>query len=159
MKFLFTLFILIKKIIYLNGYIVLPIELLKKENIKSPYSPNSPKDIIYYEQCNSFITELEIGTPPQKIPFLVTMKTDDFVISSINPMKKNATDYYISKTLYDLSPNFFKKYNFFNENKSNTFSSKICEDRRKKYHKYDDGLLLKRHAPHMIHFIFIKLLI
>ena len=88
MKFLFTLFLLINKIIYLSGYIVLPIELLKKENIISPYSPNSPKDIIYNEQCNSFITELEIGTPPQKIPFLVTMKTDDFVISSINPMKK-----------------------------------------------------------------------
>ena len=138
MKFLFTIFLLINKIIYLSGYIVLPIELLKKENIISPYSPNSPKDIIYNEQCNSFITELEIGTPPQKIPFLVTMKTDDFVISSINPMKKNASDYYLSKDLYDLSPNFFKKYNFFNENKSNTFSSKICEDRRKKYHKYDD---------------------
>ena len=108
MNYYFLFFILMKKIIYLNCYIVLPVETLKKENYISPYTPNSPKDIIYCEYCNPIITELEIGTPPQKIPFLIQMKTNDFVVTSINPMNKNASEYYINKTLYNFSSNFFK---------------------------------------------------
>ena len=128
-----------RQIFYIRSYIVLPIETLKKENYKSSYTPNSPKDIISNEYCSSFFTELEIGTPPQKIPFLVKMKTNDYVITSIHPMTKNASDYYINKTLYDFSENFLKNYDFFNENKSNTFSSKFCEDRNRKYkHDYED---------------------
>ena len=138
MNYFLLFFILMKQIIYLNGYIVLPIETLRNENYISPYTPNSPRDIIYSEYCSPIFTELEIGNPRQKIPFLIQMKTNDFVVASINPMKKNASEYYISKSFYDLSPNFFQKYTFFNENKSNTFTSNICEDRKKKYHRYDD---------------------
>lgn len=137
MNIFFFLFIL-KKIIYLNGYIVLPISTLQKENYISPYSPNSPQGIIYFEHCNSFITEIDIGNPRQKIPFLVEMKTNDFVVTSVNPMNKNYSEYDLKKTEYNFSPNFFKEYKFYNENKSPFFSSKICEDRKRKYHKYED---------------------
>ena len=131
------MFLWLKQIFYINSYIVLPIETLKKENYKSTsYTPNSPKDIIYNEYCSSFFTEIEIGTPPQKIPLLVKMKTNDYIITSIHPMDKNSTEDFTNKSTYDFSEKFFKNYDYFNENKSSTFSSKICEDRRKKY-KYD----------------------
>ena len=124
------------KLFYISSYIFLPIEALKKENYKSPYKPNSPQDIIYGEYCSSFFTEIEIGAPPQKIPLLVKMKTNDYIISSINSMDKNYTENYTIKSTYDFSENFFKSYDYFNENKSSTFSSEKCEDRRKKYN-YD----------------------
>ena len=131
------MFLWLKQIFYINSYIVLPIETLKKENYKSsPYTPNSPQDIIYNEYCSSFFTEIEIGTPPQKIPLLVKMKTNDYIITSIHPMDKNSTEDFTNKSTYDFSNNFVKNYDYFNENKSSTFSSKIFEDRRKKY-KYD----------------------
>ena len=134
------MFLWLKQIFYINSYIVLPIETLKKENYKSTsYTPNSPQDIIYHEFCSSFFTEIEIGTPPQKIPLLVKMKTNDYIITSIHPMDKNSTEDFTNKSTYDFSEKFFKNYDYFNENKSSTFSSKICEDRRKKYkYDYDD---------------------
>ena len=128
-----------KQIVYINNYVVLPIETLKKENYKSsPYRLNSPKDIIYSEYCSSFFTEIEIGTPAQKIPLLVKMKTNDYIVASINSMEKNSTEDFSNKSTYDFSGYFYKNYDYFNENKSSTFSSKICEDRTKKYkHDYE----------------------
>ena len=130
------LFLLMKQILYINNYIVLPIYTLNKENYISTYKLNSLQDIMATEYCSSIFTELEIGTPSQKIPLLVKMKTNDYVITSINPMSKNGSDYYKNKTVYNFSANFLKNYNYFNENKSLTYSSRNCEDRRRKY-RYD----------------------
>ena len=130
------LFLIMKQIFYINNYIVLPIYTLKRENYISPYELNSVKDIISTEFCSSLYTELEIGNPPQKIPLLVKMKTNDYVVTSIHPMIKNGSDYFKNKALYDFSENFMKNYNYFNENKSTTFSSKYCENRARKY-RYD----------------------
>ena len=136
------LFFLLKQIIYINNYIVLPIETLKKENYKlSSYEKNSPNDTIYFEYCSSLYTELEIGSPPQKIPMLVKIKSNDFIIGSVHPMSRNASSTFINKTVYDFSDNFLNNYDFFNENISSTFSSKYCEDREKKY-KYDNDFLI-----------------
>ena len=131
-----VLFLLMRQILYINNYIVLPIYTLNKENYISTYKLNSLKDIMATEYCSSIFTELEIGTPRQKIPLLVKMKTNDYVITSINPMNKNGSDYYKDKTVYTFSANFLKNYNYFNENKSLTYSSKNCEDRSRKY-RYD----------------------
>lgn len=127
-----VMLLLLKQIFYISSYIVLPIETLKKENYKS-YRLNYTQDIIYSEYCSSFFTEIDIGTPSQKIPFLVKMKTNDYIISSIHSMEKNYTDDYSNKSTYDYSENFYKNYDYFNENKSSTFSSNFCEERRKKY--------------------------
>ena len=116
LKFFLTI-IFLTKIIDIFNYIVLPIFTMKKENYKSLYDQNSVQDRIYSEHCRPFFTELEIGTPPQKIPLLVKLKTNDYVITSVHPSEKNISDYYANKTLYDFSENFLKNYKFFDENK------------------------------------------
>ena len=125
--------LLFKKIIFVYNYVVLPIYTLKKENYKSSNINNSSiRDIIFSEFYNSLYTELEIGIPSQKIPLLVRVKTNDYVITSIHKMKKNASKYYTNKTVYNFSATFLKKYNFFDENKSNSYSCKYCRERKKK---------------------------
>ena len=110
---------------------------MKKENYKSLYTPNSFQDRIYTEHCSPFFTDLEIGTPPQKIPLLVKLKTNDFVITSVHPSEKNISDYYANKTLYDFSENFLKNYKFFDENSTDTFDSKYGQ-KRDRYYKYEE---------------------
>ena len=129
------LLILLEKLIYIYSYIVLPVDTIKQENIKSLYSPNTPKDIIYREHCSPLFTEIEIGTPTQKIPLMIKMKEIDYIITSVHQEKKeNIPDYYINKTLYDLSDIF----NHFNENNSRTYSYiKNCQ-KREHYYKYED---------------------
>lgn len=123
--FLF-LIILIKEI---YTYIVLPLQLLPKENYKAYYDLDSQNDIMSKEVISSYFTELEIGTPRIKIPVLVKPKINDYVITSIHPMI-NATKDYSQKVLYDFSNIFLKNYNYYDENKSSTFSLKICQKRR-----------------------------
>ena len=110
---------------------------MKKENYKSLYDQNSVQDRIYSEHCSPFFTELEIGTPPQKIPLLVKLKTNDYVITSVHPSENNISDYYANKTLYDFSENFLKNYKFFDENSSETFESKNCQ-KRERYYRYEE---------------------
>ena len=133
----FLLILFLEKITDILNYIVLPIHTMKKENYKSLYSPNSLKDRIYSEHCSPFFTELEIGTPPQKIPLLVKFKANDYVITSIHPSEKNISDYYVNKSLYDFSESFLKNYKFFDENSSYTFDSKYCQ-KRDRYYKYEE---------------------
>ena len=136
LKFFLSILFL-EKITDILNYIVLPIHTMKKENYKSLYSPNSLKDRIYSEHCSPFFTEVEIGTPPQKIPLLVKFKANDYVITSIHPSEKNISDYYVNKSLYDFSESFLKNYKFFDENSSYTFDSKYCQ-KRDRYYKYEE---------------------
>ena len=136
LKFFLSILFL-EKITDIFNYIVLPIHTMKKENYKSLYSPNSIKDRIYSEHCSPFFTELEIGTPPQKIPLLVKFKLNDYVITSVHPSEKNISDYYVNKSLYDFSESFLKNYKFFDENSSYTFDSKYCQ-KRDRYYKYEE---------------------
>ena len=133
----FLLLLFLIQLIYICTYVVLPIETLKKENYISPYTPNSPQDIIYSEQCSPIFTELDIGNPPQKIALLIELETNDYVIRSVHQEVKNISEVYQNKTLYDLSDSFLEKYSYFNENISTTFKSKGCQ-RRDIYYRYDE---------------------
>lgn len=144
-KLFFLFLILFHFIIHINNYIVLPIYTLKNVNYKSlSYTKNSPEDIIVSEYRSSFYTELEIGNPPQKIPLLIKVKTNDYVITSIHPIEKSVT--YENKTVYDFSDNFLKNYDFFNENKSNTISYKYFRNRKKNKNS-DDIPIADEMAP------------
>ena len=157
-KLFFLFLILFHFIIHINNYIVLPIYTLKNENYKSLlYTKNSPEDIIVSEYRSSFYTELEIGNPPQKIPLLIKVKTNDYVITSIHPTEKSVT--YENKTVYDFSDNFLKNYDFFNENKSNTISYKYFRNRKKNKNSDDIPIADEMAPAPMIHFIYIKILI
>lgn len=124
------LFLILFLINSLFCYIVLPLEILPKENYFSKYELNSPKDIISKELISSFFTELEIGTPSQKIPILIKQKIDDYVITSSHQLKNPSRDYISNKLIYDFSQNFLRKYKYFNENGSDTFSNFYCEKRK-----------------------------
>ena len=110
-------------------YIVFPVEVLPKENYKTNYELNSPKDIISKEFINSFFTVLEIGTPIQRIPLLIKQKINDYIITSSHKME-NAERNYTEKLIYDFSPNFLQKYKYFDENSSSSFLTTHCEKRK-----------------------------
>jgi hypothetical protein len=129
----FLLLIFLEKLIYIYNYIVLPVDTINQENIISLYSPNSPQDIIYREHCSPLFAELEIGTPTQKIPLIIKIKENDYVITSVHKVNKTVPDYYINKTLYDLSD----KFNHFNENNSNTYHYIENCQKRENYYRYE----------------------
>ena len=132
----FLLLIFLDIIIYIYNYIVLPVDTINKENIKSLYYPNSPQDIIYREHCSPLLAELEIGTPTQKIPLLIKIKENDYIITSVHHENKTVPDYYINKTLYVLSD----KFSHFNENNSGTYHNiENCQKREHYYiYEYED---------------------
>ena len=78
---IFHLFFILLILTTAKCYIVLPVELLPKENYKSEYDLNSPKDIMSKEFISSYYTELEVGDPSQKIPILIKQKTNDYIIT------------------------------------------------------------------------------
>jgi len=130
----FLLLIFLDILIYIYNYIVLPIDTINQENIKSLYSPNSPQDIIYREHCSPLFAELEIGTPTQKIPLFIKIKENDYIITSVHHENKTVPDYYINKTLYDLSD----KFSHFNENNSGTYLYIENCQKREQYYIYED---------------------
>ena len=126
-------FFLLFELIYIinNTYcsIVFNLELLPKENSKTKYELNSPKDIIAKEIISSYFTEIELGTSFQKIPLIIKPKIADFIITSIHQMSNPEKDYTSNKYVYDLSPNFLQNHNFFDENISSTYKFSRCEKR------------------------------
>ena len=102
----------------------------------SRYSPNSIEDIFFGEYCTPFYTEIEVGSPSQKIPLLVELKSNDFVITSVNKMEGKQNPFYSNKTYYNFNE-ILNTYNFFNENKSQSFFSELCMN-REKYYKYEE---------------------
>ena len=129
----FLLLVFLENLIYIYNYIVLPVDTINKDKIKSLYSPNSPQDIIYREHCSPLFTELEIGTPTQKIPLIIKIKENDYIITSVHQENKTVPDYYINKTLYDLSD----KFNYFNENISDTYRYIENCQKREHYYRYE----------------------
>ena len=127
---IFHLFFILLILTTAKCYIVLPIELLPKENYKSEYDLNSPKDIMSKEFISSYYTELEVGDPSQKIPILIKQKTNDYIITSSNPLAEPKRDYTSKKLIYDFSKNFLEKYSYYDESKSKTISSGQCEKRK-----------------------------
>ena len=91
---------------------------------------------MFSEYCSPFYTEIELGSPSQKIPLLIEIKTNDFVITSINRMTGIESSFYSNKTFYDFSE-ILNKYSFFNEKNSMTFNSNLCKN-REIYYKYDE---------------------
>lgn len=130
MSKVFHLFLVLLILNISKCYIVLPVELLPKENYKSEYDLNSPKDIMSKEFISSYYTELEIGDPTQKIPLLIKQKINDFIITSSNPLKDPKRDYTSNKLIYDFSKTFIEKYSYYNELKSNSIGKGECEKRK-----------------------------
>ena len=124
-KFFISLFILN----LIHCYIIFNLELLSKENYKTLYELNSPKDIISKELISSYVTEIELGTPFQKIPLIIKPKIADYVITSIHQMSNPKRDYKSKKYVYNLSSEFFQNHFFFDEEKSNTYKLISCEER------------------------------
>ena len=110
-------------------YIVFNLELLSKKNYNTLYELNSPKDIISKEIISSYYTEIEIGTPLQKIPLIIKPKIADYVITSIHQMENPTKDYTNNKCVYNLSLDFLENYSFFDEDKSDTYKLSKCEKR------------------------------
>jgi hypothetical protein len=149
----FLLLIFFEKLINIYNYIVLPVDTINQENIISLYSPNSPQDIIYREHCSPLFAELEIGTPTQKIPLIIKIKENDYIITSVHQENKTVSDYYINKTLYDLSD----KFNHFNENKSGTYRYIESCQKRMHYYRYDDDFpIAETTCPSYETFLFYK---
>ena len=116
---------------YITNYITLPLKTLPAENyVQFPFQ-NSLQKIIFSEYYTSLFSELYIGSEPQKIPVLIEPRTNDFLITSIHKLEKNASDYYSNKTIYNLTSSFLSGYDFFNENKSSSLSCEYCEERKK----------------------------
>ena len=92
--FLFELLIILNEFVYIKSYIILPLDTVKPENIISPYIPNSVEDLMFTEYVSAFYTEIEIGSPTQKIPLLIEIRSNDFVITSIYKMEDSKSSYY-----------------------------------------------------------------
>lgn len=142
--FLFELLIIIFEFVNIKPYITLSLDTINPENIKSPYTKNSIHDLMFSEYVSPLFTEMEIGSPTQKIPLLIEPKTNDFVITSIYPKEDSNSSFYLNKTLFDFSE-ILKGRNFFNEKKSNTFNSEMCKNREiyyefSKYNEYDTAV-------------------
>ena len=127
---IFHLFLALLILATSKCYIVLPVELLPKENYKTQYDLNSPKDIMSKEFISSYYTELEVGDPSQKIPILLKQKTNDYIITSSNPLAEPKRDYTSNKLVYDFSKNFLEKYSYYDESKSKTINLGQCEKRK-----------------------------
>ena len=85
---------------------VLPIQTLPKENYISFNESNSLEDVIFSECYTALYTELDIGTKPQKVPLLIEVRTNDYLITSIHQLENNSSDYYKIKQ-YLIIPRIF----------------------------------------------------
>ena len=119
------LFLLLKKLVF--NYIVLPIKILPKENYRSSYEINSPKDIINNEYLSTFFTELQMGDPAQKVPLLLKPEVSSYIITSINSLENSTSYKYV--TTFNLTKSFFSinNYTFYVEKKSNSFILNNCD--------------------------------
>lgn len=118
-NFIFSKIIFFSFINHILSKIILPIELLPKENYKIAYSQNSICDMIDSEMRNSFYTIFKIGSPLQKVPLIINPKSDLFFINNQN----NYSIIPIDSRKYNFSKNFLSKYNYYNSTKS--ISSKL----------------------------------
>ena len=119
------LLIIIFKIIFC--YIVLPIDTLPKENYRIQSGLNYHEEIINNEYKQIFFTELEMGTPIQKVPLLIKTESSYYIITSINSIQ-NSTSYKY-RDIFNFSESFLEKnkYDFYNETKSSSYILNNCD--------------------------------
>ena len=111
---------------YIYCIIVLPIDTLPRENYKLLYDINSQKDIMDQENRKIYFTTFEIGNPIQRVPLLIKPKTDYYLITSVFPVKNTTIDNNLKN--FNFTDNFFTKYDFYNENKSNSYILNWCRE-------------------------------
>ena len=111
---------------YIYCIIVLPIDTLPRENYKLLYDINSQKDIMDQENRKMYFTTFEIGNPIQRVPLLIKPKTDYYLITSVFPVKNTTINNNLKN--FNFTDNFFTKYDFYNENKSNSYILNWCRE-------------------------------
>ena len=97
-NFIFVKIIVLTFINHIFSKIVLPIQLLPRENYRLIYPQNSPSDIIDNENRKTFYTIFQIGNPIQRVPLLIKPTSDKYLITNISNVNNNSI--------------YFKKYNF-----------------------------------------------
>ena len=125
-KILLSRIIILLYIDNLYSIIVLPLDTLPRENYRLFYDINSPKDIMDQENRKSFITIFEIGSPVQKVPLIIKPKTNFYVITSIYPVINTTINKDFKK--FNFSKNFYEKYDFYNETKSDSSIINWCRE-------------------------------
>lgn len=125
-SFLIIFLLFINYINYLYCNIVLPLDILPRENYKLLYDINSPEDIIDKENRISFFTTYEIGLPLQKVPLIIKAKKNFYMITSIYPFPNTTITNDFKK--FNFSKKFFETYDFYNETKSKSCIINWCRE-------------------------------
>ena len=107
------------------SFIVLPIDTLPRENYKLSSDNNPHNDYINSQYQSIFFTELEMGTPSQKIPLLLKTEVSSYIVTSINSIEGCTS--YKYRDVYNFSESFFNNYDFYNESKSKSFILNDCD--------------------------------
>lgn len=131
MKSKFYIPILLLSINLVYSYVVLPINILPKENYFTNSEMSQTQKIISQEFASTFYTKIAIGTPEQNIPLLIKPKSYGFFITSSVPLEDSNINYK-NKILYNFTEEFST---FFDETKSGTFEQKECK--KKKIEEYE----------------------
>ena len=131
-NFIFVKIIVLTFINHIFSKIVLPIQLLPRENYRLIYPQNSPSDIIDNENRKTFYTIFQIGNPIQRVPLLIKPISDKYLITNISNVNNNSIDF----KKYNFSKNFLSEYDYYSEAKS--ISSKLNWCRECEYFPLDE---------------------
>ena len=131
-NFIFVKIIVLTFINHIFSKIVLPIQLLPRENYRLIYPQNSPSDIIDNENRKTFYTIFQIGNPIQRVPLLIKPTSDKYLITNISNVNNNSIDF----KKYNFSKNFLSEYDYYSEAKS--ISSKLNWCRECEYFPLDE---------------------
>jgi len=123
MKTKFYIPILLLNINLIYSYVVLPINILPKENYLTSPEMSQTQKFISQEFESGFYTKMELGTPEQEIPLLIKPKSYGLFVSSNTPVEISNINYK-NKILYNFTDGFLT---FFNETKSKSFEQKKCK--------------------------------
>ena len=131
-NFIFVKIIVLTFINHIFSKIVLPIQLLPRENYRLIYPQNSPSDIIDNENRKTFYTIFQIGNPIQRVPLLIKPTSDKYLITNISNVNNNSINF----KKYNFSKNFLLEYDYYSEAKS--ISSKLNWCRECEYFPLDE---------------------
>ena len=123
-NFIFLKIIIFSFINHIFSIIVLPFEILPRENYKLIYPENSPNDIIDTENRQSLYTIFKIGSPEQRVPLLINPTSNLYFINNITNISNISVEY----RKYNFSQNFLSKYDFYNGSLSNSAKLNWCRE-------------------------------